>query len=610
MSKSIGSVSIHVGSNIKAMVSGLNQAETIASAKLGGIQQKASAFASLFSQNMAKGIGTTKNFVGALGIIDDAFYNLGGIAGHTFGNISQIADDLGNNLRNGAISDGMRSTIANISSMSDKAGFFVGRIDQLRDTMIPAISLIGRFGIVGTGVAKSLIAFFPKVGAAVAALSGPIGIAAGLIAGVGVLIAVNFDKATVIITKVINYFIRLYNEVLPVRIAVNLLITKFKLLLNIGSTLFSVFRNALGAIADGVKAIISGDFSKVSGILLEGLSNNTAILKKGGENVGTIIGEGINSAMTKRAEITVDQVRQKLGKLKDVGELIKGFFTQSTDAAPEIISGGRSSDTAEAPQAREEIKIDTLPDSGRLQGIIDLYESIVGKVQNLVDVNKLLPGTYDIIAEKQQLVKDKIIDLINSGLSPQSEKIKFLQEQYKLLGIEGEAAGGKIVDSFNKIPDALRAVADQIKNNIALNVQNAESFADVAKGAINGIRQTIKALLAQTIANAILGAFKLNPILGAVLAPVAAGAASAAFNGLIPAFAKGAVVSGPTLAMVGDNPNASVDPEVIAPLSKLKKIIGTSGTSVNVTGSFRASGSELLLVLDEAAQERGLSRGF
>jgi len=600
-----------VGSNIKAMVSGLNKAETIASAKLGGIQQKASAFVSLFAKEMEKGIGTTQNFVGGLGIIDDAMYNLGSIAGHTFSNISKISDDLGENLKSGAISDGMRNTLSNLGAMSEKASFFIGRIDQVRDTMIPAISLIGRFGIVGTGVAKSLIAFFPKVGAAIAALSGPIGIAAGLIAGVGVLIAVNFDKATVIITKVINYFIRLYNEVLPVRIAVNLLITKFKLLLNVGSTLFKVFRNALGAIADGVKAIISGDFSKVSGILLEGLSNNTAILKKGGENVGTIISDGINSAMTKRAEVTVDQVRQKLGKLKDVGDLINGFFTQpDAVAAPEIISGGRSSDTAEAPQAREEIKIANLQDTGRLQGISDLYESIVGKVQKLVDVNKLLPGTYDIIAEKQQLVKDKIIDLINSGLSPQSEKIKFLQEQYKLLGIEGEAASNKIVNGLTKVPKTLEEIAKALRTNISLNVQNAESFADVAKGAINGIRQTIKALLAQTIANAILGAFKLNPILGAVLAPVAAGAASAAFNGLVPAFAKGAIVSGPTLAMVGDNPNASVDPEVIAPLSKLKKIIGTSGTSVNVTGSFRAAGSELLLVLDEASQERAEARGF
>ncbi len=47
---------------------------------------------------------------------------------------------------------------------------------------------------------------------------------------------------------------------------------------------------------------------------------------------------------------------------------------------------------------------------------------------------------------------------------------------------------------------------------------------------------------------------------------------------LIPKLAKGGLVSAPTLAMVGDNPNASSDPEVVAPLSKLESIMG-SGNS-------------------------------
>ena len=42
----------------------------------------------------------------------------------------------------------------------------------------------------------------------------------------------------------------------------------------------------------------------------------------------------------------------------------------------------------------------------------------------------------------------------------------------------------------------------------------------------------------------------------------------------VPHFAKGALAYGPTLAMVGDNPGANHDPEVIAPLSKLKGMIG------------------------------------
>lgn len=42
----------------------------------------------------------------------------------------------------------------------------------------------------------------------------------------------------------------------------------------------------------------------------------------------------------------------------------------------------------------------------------------------------------------------------------------------------------------------------------------------------------------------------------------------------IPKLAKGGLAFAPTLAMVGDNRNASIDPEVIAPLSKLKGLLG------------------------------------
>lgn len=51
---------------------------------------------------------------------------------------------------------------------------------------------------------------------------------------------------------------------------------------------------------------------------------------------------------------------------------------------------------------------------------------------------------------------------------------------------------------------------------------------------------------------------------------------------LIPKLAKGGLAYAPTLAMVGDNHNAGTDPEVIAPLSKLKDIIGEGGDMTEV----------------------------
>lgn len=48
----------------------------------------------------------------------------------------------------------------------------------------------------------------------------------------------------------------------------------------------------------------------------------------------------------------------------------------------------------------------------------------------------------------------------------------------------------------------------------------------------------------------------------------------------IPKLASGGLATAPTLAMVGDNRNASVDPEVIAPLSKLTSMMGNTDPAV------------------------------
>ena len=67
-----------------------------------------------------------------------------------------------------------------------------------------------------------------------------------------------------------------------------------------------------------------------------------------------------------------------------------------------------------------------------------------------------------------------------------------------------------------------------------------------------------------------------------------------------PKLAKGGLAYGPTYAMVGDNPNASVDPEVIAPLSKLKSMMtggGTQNIQIALSGQLTAKGRDLVYVL-------------
>ncbi len=122
------------------------------------------------------------------------------------------------------------------------------------------------------------------------------------------------------------------------------------------------------------------------------------------------------------------------------------------------------------------------------------------------------------------------------------------------------------------------------------------------------VREKAQALFGAILstAQAVAKALTAGPILGPILASVI-GAMGAAKIGVIssqplPALAEGGLAYGPTQALVGDNPNAGVDPEVISPLSKLKKYMGDGDQRVRVDGgSVRVRGQDLIIAL-EAAQ--------
>lgn len=72
-------------------------------------------------------------------------------------------------------------------------------------------------------------------------------------------------------------------------------------------------------------------------------------------------------------------------------------------------------------------------------------------------------------------------------------------------------------------------------------------------------------------------------------------------------FAAGGMVTGPTMAMVGEGPGTTLsNPEVIAPLDKLQQMMG--GGAVTVTGMIR--GSDILLSNERSALDRNRVRGF
>lgn len=82
--------------------------------------------------------------------------------------------------------------------------------------------------------------------------------------------------------------------------------------------------------------------------------------------------------------------------------------------------------------------------------------------------------------------------------------------------------------------------------------------------------------------------------------------ASGPRSGAVAAFANGGIVSGPTLGLMGEYAGAKSNPEVIAPLDKLKNMIGSrQAQQVNVGGEFRLNGQDLVVALQRAEKQRG-----
>jgi len=183
-----------------------------------------------------------------------------------------------------------------------------------------------------------------------------------------------------------------------------------------------------------------------------------------------------------------------------------------------------------------------------------------------------------------------------------------------------EIPGSKeMAENFKNRQEMMAEVAKQSAQAIAQafstmggqlfgDLQNSSNAFQRFAGSIGaGVTEIIGMLLANAISNAILGGTQAGvatgpaaPFTTPAFIATAVGSVMAAF-GSIPAFAQGGMVTGPTLAMVGDNASGK---EAIIPFEKMgafMNMMGGSNVNVNITGEF--DGDALRLVLDKSSKD-------
>lgn len=177
------------------------------------------------------------------------------------------------------------------------------------------------------------------------------------------------------------------------------------------------------------------------------------------------------------------------------------------------------------------------------------------------------------------------------------------------------------IDSMNKwtadIVDASASISSTVGKVVEdMAVTIGEGLGDMLSGGawnpIGAIMALIGAALKelgkQLIKIAGIGKMIQEALKKVIVAPwlaLAAGVAAIALGQMIQnlsakplALAEGGLAFGPTLALIGDNRGAASDPEVVAPLSKLRNIIDTSSSRISFDGAeFIISGDALRAVL-------------
>ena len=233
------------------------------------------------------------------------------------------------------------------------------------------------------------------------------------------------------------------------------------------------------------------------------------------------------------------------------------------------------------------------------------------------------------------------------------DRVAFLREQYQLEVSEAEGSFDKIklaeenmrmaldkgfMDGSVKLSEYIDAILELRKKSnetvlaetkavtaellkIGIGLMNAlgpaldmllEKGASIGEVLSRAFEDIIKKLIKVAIAAAIAVAI-ISLLPGGQGKLAKAGGAMKMFGNLVGGgmglgsqlFANGGIVSGPTMGLMGEYPGAQNNPEVVAPLDKLKDMIGGGSGS----GEFVLRGNDLILAIQRSNSSLKLRRG-
>ena len=276
---------------------------------------------------------------------------------------------------------------------------------------------------------------------------------------------------------------------------------------------------------------------------------------------------------------TVDSLSGKLKSLfvaaPKTGGKTAGIITEDIIEPTTTTTGGGGGTVQIQPKNETLSPTNLLPTIGKLP---EQLRSVTAETKRAKEETDAFTMAQNAAAKAVQYTDEKISALIKMN-QELSEGLTNL-----INGVLTDVATG----FGEQLGNAFSGAKFQVK---ALLIPLADAIIQFGKMAIQAGITALAIKKALTLAQAPLA-------IAAGIALVAIG--TAIKNGIAaPKLAEGGLAFGPTMATVGDNRNARVDPEVIAPLSKLKSMMGDMGMGGGVLET-RISGNDLIILLNRS----------
>jgi hypothetical protein len=247
------------------------------------------------------------------------------------------------------------------------------------------------------------------------------------------------------------------------------------------------------------------------------------------------------------------------------------------------------------PESMDEVlrKLDEIPAALEDVKTPPLFTDVVEDAPALIGTTVEISDAFKLMADRNSESFQKNASALNADTIRTAE-----------WAAKKQVALDQINAAFANLQMQTAANVGQFIADLATGEEDAaKNFGKNMLGAIAGFMDTLgKAIIATAIATeAFQKLIVANPAAAAVAGLALIAGAAVVRNTLkegpnVTAFADGGIVSGPTLGLMGEYPNASRNPEVIAPLDKLTSLIQPQGSGFVASTSIQ--GRDLAIVLE------------